>query len=987
MELQRSSFSFYVFFLSLLLHVLPSFVCFLSGVSSPLRPSCFSADAFPDARFLSCVFDSLCLRLLCSILQGRRDGSTKDEPFAWQSREFLRKATVGKQCVFRVDYTVDALGGRAFGTVFLGDKENVALSLVSSGMARVRPASEGQQRSPFYDELMKAQEQAEAEGLGVHSTDPSTTQDSVRGIVSSDGFDSHGFLKKIGKGGTVSAIVEGVPSGSMLRVTLLPDIIPTAIMVAGVVCPSMNQRRAGTEGGPTTVINGAATASETSNTDAGDASKGPEPFAREARHMTELRCLAKEVRLILHGVSQHGMLVASVCHPTAGKISIDANTASDSDQGFDDLASALVRAGLGRAAEWSLELMTSGAFRLRELERSARQTRLGIWHNYVPPKTNTAKLSDKFKGTVFEIVSGDCIVVQDATSATERRVHLSSIRAPRPAVRDRPSEPWGSESKEFLRQRLIGKEVEVSLEYTRKVPVQPGSDETRMMSLGTVTISEKSKTGETKINNVAELLLIRGLAQTVRHRGDDERSEYYEDLVNAEDVAKKGKKGLWSSKEPPIPRVNDISIPGAGARARQHLPFLQRAGKMNGICETVLGGSRLKIYIPKEGVILAFSPSGVRCPGRNEPLNAEALAFTKARVLQRDVQVEVESIDKLGTFLGRLEIVKPAKGTAADLGASLLEAGLARLQGSGHFALRQELIEAQEKAKKVRRGIWELEDSKDEAVEKTDGNGVGKKESDERKMVEVVVTDVTDANRFYVQFCKEPRTAWLSDQLSSMSLDDEAPPVAQLKPGDSCIAKFALDGQWYRARIQSATGSEYKVFFIDYGNTECVKKSDVRAVPQSLSAVPPQAHLASLAFVRCPNLSDDYGLEAAQQLSKVVGGGKKLQGMIEKSFTGTDGPEMLLTLWSSSSDPGSVNGRTGGNVGYGQSVNSILVCEGLARVIERRDKNQRSERATILEELWSQEEEARARHIGLWRYGDPGDDDDEDDGGFPALRR
>ena len=33
--------------------------------------------------------------LLC-LLQGRRDGSTRDEPFAWESREFLRKLCVGK---------------------------------------------------------------------------------------------------------------------------------------------------------------------------------------------------------------------------------------------------------------------------------------------------------------------------------------------------------------------------------------------------------------------------------------------------------------------------------------------------------------------------------------------------------------------------------------------------------------------------------------------------------------------------------------------------------------------------------------------------------------------------------------------------------------------------------------------------------------------------------------------------------------------------
>lgn len=30
------------------------------------------------------------------IVQGRRDGSTADEPFAWESREFTRKMVVGK---------------------------------------------------------------------------------------------------------------------------------------------------------------------------------------------------------------------------------------------------------------------------------------------------------------------------------------------------------------------------------------------------------------------------------------------------------------------------------------------------------------------------------------------------------------------------------------------------------------------------------------------------------------------------------------------------------------------------------------------------------------------------------------------------------------------------------------------------------------------------------------------------------------------------
>ncbi|XP_044376574.1 ribonuclease TUDOR 2-like [Triticum aestivum] len=37
-----------------------------------------------------------------------------DEPFAWESREYLRKLCVGKEVTFRVDYTAPNIG-RVFG--------------------------------------------------------------------------------------------------------------------------------------------------------------------------------------------------------------------------------------------------------------------------------------------------------------------------------------------------------------------------------------------------------------------------------------------------------------------------------------------------------------------------------------------------------------------------------------------------------------------------------------------------------------------------------------------------------------------------------------------------------------------------------------------------------------------------------------------------------------------------------------------------------
>jgi len=45
-----------------------------------------------------------------------------------------------------------------------------------------------------------------------------------------------------------------------------------------------------------------------------------------------------------------------------------------------------------QAAEWSLNMMSNGAFKLREAERSAKQQRVGQWHNYVPQTGNSSKL-------------------------------------------------------------------------------------------------------------------------------------------------------------------------------------------------------------------------------------------------------------------------------------------------------------------------------------------------------------------------------------------------------------------------------------------------------------------------------------------------------------------------------------------------------------------------------------------------------------------
>jgi endonuclease YncB( thermonuclease family) len=84
-----------------------------------------------------------------------------------------------QRCVFKVDYTIDAAGGREFGSVVINERENVAVTVVAAGWAKVRPV--GGQQSPYYEDLVKAGGAAEARGAGVHAKQ--VAPDAVRDLL------------------------------------------------------------------------------------------------------------------------------------------------------------------------------------------------------------------------------------------------------------------------------------------------------------------------------------------------------------------------------------------------------------------------------------------------------------------------------------------------------------------------------------------------------------------------------------------------------------------------------------------------------------------------------------------------------------------------------------------------------------------------------------------------------------------------------------
>lgn len=921
-----------------------------------------------------------------------------DEPFAWDSREFLRKLCIGKEVTFRVDYTVSSIG-REFGSVFLEDK-NVALLVVSEGWAKVR--DQGQQKgeaSPFLGELLRLEEIAKQQGVGRWSKAPGASEASIRKLPPSavgdhSNLDAMGLLASK-KGKPMQGIVEQVRDGSTIRVYLLPEFQFVQVFVAGVQAPSMGRR-----GATDTVIeteisndesNGDTTAE--SHTPLTSAQRlvastasvpevAPEPFGREAKHFTETRLLNREVRIVLEGVDKFSNLIGSVYYP-------DGDSAKD-------LALDLVDNGLAKFVEWSANMMEEDAKRrLKSAELQAKKDRLRLWTNYVPPATNSKAIHDQnFTGKVVEVVSGDCVIVADdaapyGSPAAERRVNLSSIRCPRMGNprRDEKPAPYAREAKEFLRSRLIGRQVNVSMEYSRNVSMADGpvsAADSRVMDFGSVFLLSPSKaegddapaapatttaSSQPGGANVAELVIARGFGTVVRHRDFEERSNYYDNLLAAEARAISGKKGIHSAKDPPVMHVTNL-VTASAKKAKDFLPFLQRSRRLPAVVDYVLSGHRFKLLIPKETCSIAFSFSGVRCPGRDEPYSDEAIALMRRKMLQRDVEIEVETVDRTGTFLGSLW------ESRTNMAVVLLEAGLAKLQtsfGADRIPDFHLLAKAEQSARQQKLKIWE---NYVEGQEAANGSATESK----KEVFKAVVTEVLGGGKFYVQTLGDQRVTSIQQQLSSLNLQ-EAPIIGAFNPkkGDIVLAQFSADNSWNRAMIvntpRGAVASptdEFEVFYIDYGNQEVVPYSWLRNIDPSLSSAPGLALLCSLAYIKVPSLDEDFGQEAAEYLS-------------EHSLNSST--EFKVMIEDKDTSGGKVKGQGTGTILYVTlvavndvtSINAHMLEEGLAR-LERRKRWDSRERQAALDNLEKFQEEAKTKRKNIWQYGDVQSDDDE-----PAL--
>jgi staphylococcal nuclease domain-containing protein 1 len=337
--------------------------------------------------------------------------------------------------------------------------------------------------------------------------------------------------------------------------------------------------------------------------------------------------LQRKVLVDVLGLSPQGQLIASVRHPTRGTI-----------------AKPLLEAGLARCTDFHSTLLGADMLPLRDAEKVGQAAKKGIFRDHV---AKTVAPGGNLEAQVTKIFSADVIFVRNR-AGVEKRINLSSLRGPR--ATDPAESPFRDEAKEFLRKKLIGKHVRLSIDGTR-----PATGEYEAKEVATITLNDK---------NVGLLLVQEGWCSVIRHRRDDtDRAPNYDELLAAQETAKEEKKGMWSGKPAKAKQYVDASE--SVQKAKMQVSTLQRQKKIPAIVDFVKSGGRFVVLIPRENIKLSFVLGGVRVPksARNptdkaEPFGQEAHELATKRLTQRDVEIDVHNIDKMGGFIGELYINK-----------------------------------------------------------------------------------------------------------------------------------------------------------------------------------------------------------------------------------------------------------------------------------------------------------------------------------------
>ena len=851
----------------------------------------------------------------------------EEEPFSFESREFLRKLIIGKVVIYKIDYTHNE---RRFGHIKF-DNKLINAEILKNGLAKIGFLPKSQEnlyKTEMWTTLKEAEKEAINNKRGIYGEKNENNEGNkhVRQLGNlSDMEEAQKQIKEIiEKGEEIDAIVEHVFNTAMVSVYIPFLSCYAKVNLRFVQIPS--------------------------NT------KDPELF-KIGKAKCERLCLNHDVKLKIFDLDETHNLIADINLLIEKKV--------------ENLSHYLLKTGFCKS-------FTGGnknpkVFNLTDInivraaENEAKAKRAGLWKNENIPEIKKIK-----KENEEDLTQAKCLMVNSGDSLTvlnkkkeEVRIFLSNLKAPAMARfgTDEQNKPWAFQSKEFIRKKLVGKILMCDLDYIHTINVEnsPKKEETkRVMKFYTVYYQNDKK--ENQCINVE--LIENGLANLTNFKIEQGNpSKEFDSMIKAEQEAKNQKVGIYSSKVPSLCTYSDLIVAGK-TKKKEFTNFLSGINNMHCVIDFCFSASKLKLRLDDKQVMIPFNILGIKS-FQNDKNNSSLFQkyykishdYVVDTILQRDAICDIIQSDKIGNYFGNLIFDKK------NFGTTLIEKGFAVVSERSYDIGKNRYIEEMKKAEKIamenKVGLWADEGlakllKGDEAIGKN--NAIGKLEIID-KDIKIRITDEIDLDKFFCNFLPNKTLDKIEEVLSDYDDGIETPERLSppIKQGTLCAARYPEDDKYYRAVIKkfNKEKNEYQVEFIDYGNIEWVKLNDLIKLDGKISSLPPQAMICGLAYLKYSKISMR---KAVNKYPNFVDFENELNAKLCYSYNKGGETKYGLIVFKEGKD-------------LKKTYHADLLKDGLAKL------NRNSELPDYMKDLDSIEQEAELKEIGVW------DDNEETDYG------
>ncbi|GAB66638.1 hypothetical protein PCYB_094220 [Plasmodium cynomolgi strain B] len=565
-----------------------------------------------------------------------------EEPFAWESREFIRKMIIGKNVSFVVEYIYN---NRTYCSVFYED-QNLSVMLLERGYANL--VSNKNVKTNVYADLESYYIEAKEKKVGIFGNNINSY---VRNIIYS--YNDKNQNKKIYDlflNRNLKCVIEHVRDGSNFRVYAEMEesekretnmsVVGGSALQNGTVGESNNgvkgKKKKNTGGKKNQKSKEAGEGGDSDADGVGKAAVGyktmyyfsftvcgiivdmfkkevvnnvenvkEEQYAMETKKFVEARLLNRDIEIVIKHIDNNFNLYANIFYKLG------------------NICTLLLKNGYAYINEYTIKYVENAIEYKRALDE-AIQLRKKKWINYTEKKVDYEK---EYLATVIEVLYGDVIIVDYHNE--ERRLYMASIKCEKHST-DLALNTLCLSAKDYLKSQIVGEVVKIVTEYVRipqsnsegYIP-QCSDDKGRMHFVSVYKMENKKKKESAK-----------GVAAVPSSKWGAEGDEKKKKKKNA----KKGGATV-SSGEASGQRSGERS--GSG---------MKKGAKMNGHAETHVGEEEDQAVINMNEQLVARGLAKVM---NHRQEDEKASNYFRLQELEKEAQEK-----KVGRFNPHIDIIK-----------------------------------------------------------------------------------------------------------------------------------------------------------------------------------------------------------------------------------------------------------------------------------------------------------------------------------------